>query len=123
MLAVLLITTNVSSVARRSINQLTKVYGKVNKKYTQKSIRDRIRALLLDNVGKVVTREQILQVARDPVSGEEPENWHQRLSELRTDEGYTILTTRDNSELKVGEYMLESAQKRASAGRRVVPTD
>jgi hypothetical protein len=100
-----------------------KVYGKIGKTYTQRSIRDRIRAFLLDNVGKVVTRGQNLQVARDPNTGEEPENWHQRLSVLRTDEGYTILTARDNAELRVGEYMLKSAQRRSGAGRRIVPTD
>lgn len=40
----------------------------------------------MDNIGKVVTREQIIKVATDPKTGRIPENWHQRLSELRTDQ-------------------------------------
>jgi hypothetical protein len=88
-------------------------------KYDQTSISKRIEAFFLDNVGKIATRAQILEVARDPKTREEPENWHQRLSELRTDSGYTILSNRDDRELKVGEYLLVSAKKRAGAGKRV----
>jgi len=87
--------------------------------YAQKSIIQRIEAFFLDNVGKVATRAQIQQVARDPESGLEPENWHQRLSELRTDSGYRILTNRDDRTLKVGEYLLLSSRKRRGAGKRV----
>lgn len=60
--------------------------------YNQRSVRARIEAFFLDNVGKVATREQIIQVATDLRTGRVPENWHQRLSELRTDYGYTILS-------------------------------
>jgi len=67
-----------------------KIYAEVRGPYLQRSIKGRIRALFLDNIGRVVTRDQIREVARDPETGREPENWHQRLSELRTDEGYTI---------------------------------
>lgn len=88
--------------------------------YKQKSIIQRIEAFFLDNVGKIATREQIQRVARDPRTGREPENWHQRLSELRTDRGYTILTNRDDRELKVGEYLLLSTERRLGAAKRVV---
>lgn len=70
-------------------------------------------------MGRIVTREQILQVARDPNIREIPENWHQRLSELRTDSGYTILSSRDTRDLKVSEYVLKSKEKRKTAGRRL----
>jgi len=73
------------------VNEPKKIYGKIKKKYSQKSIKQRIEALFLDNIGKVITREQILEVATDPETKKQPENWHQRLSELRTDDGYTIL--------------------------------
>lgn len=86
--------------------------------YRQTSIRARIEAFLLDNVGKVITREQLIEVARDPGTGIEPENWHQRLSELRTDSGYTILSSRDRKILGSGEYMLASAEKKTTAGKR-----
>ncbi len=33
----------------------------------------RIEALFLDNVGKVLTRDQILEAARDPETGQEPD--------------------------------------------------
>lgn len=89
--------------------------------YTQRSVRERIRAFFLDNLGKVATREQIMEVARDPRTGRAPENWHQRLSELRTDYGYTILSWRNRGVLRVSEYMMPSAERRPTAGKRVRP--
>lgn len=103
--------------------QLKKEYAKLDKrKYRQGSIRERIEALFLNNLGKVITREQILEVAKDPTTGVEPENWHQRLSELRTDAGYTILSHRDRSDLSLQEYVMPTADKRAAAAKRVIPT-
>ncbi len=100
-----------------------KIYGKVKGPYTHKSVKARIEALFLDNIGKVVTREQILEAAKSPLTGNEPENWHQRLSELRTDDGYTILSWRNRGNLKVQEYLMPNAERRAKAGKRVRPTD
>ena len=74
-------------------------------RYEQGSIRQRIEAFLLDNIGKIATNEQLRQVAKDPKTGRDPENWHQRISELRTDSGYTILSYRDDPGLSVGEYI------------------
>lgn len=93
---------------------------RVAKKYTDKTIRKRLEAFFLDNVGVIVTNEHLKEVAKDPETGLEPENWHQRLSELRTDHGYTILSQRDNAELRTGEYCLVSAEKRESAKSRKV---
>lgn len=61
--------------------------------YLQSSIQARIEAFFLDNLGKVATREQLIEVATDPRTGKSPENWHQRLSELRIDKGYTAGST------------------------------
>lgn len=99
-----------------------KVYSQDTSRYSQKTVRQRIEALFLANVGLVVTRDQLVAAARDPATGKEPENWHQRLSELRTDHGYTILSWRDWKELKPQEYLLGSAEKREIAGKRVRPT-
>jgi hypothetical protein len=100
-----------------------KIYGRVVKgKYTQSSIKQRIEALFLDNIGKVITREQILDVATNPITGKQPENWHQRLSELRTDDGYTILSWRNRGWLRVEEYLMPSPDKRVQAGKRIMPT-
>lgn len=91
--------------------------------YTGKSVRERIEQFFLANLGKVATREQIQQAARDPKTGRIPENWHQRLSELRTDAGYTILSWRNRGELKVMEYVMPHAKKRPLAAKRLRPTE
>jgi hypothetical protein len=99
-----------------------KVYGQLNGPYNQESVRTRIEALFLDNIGKVVTRAMIIQAATDPVTGRQPENWHQRLSALRTDAGYTILSWRDDPNLAIEEYVMPSAEKRVGASKRVKPS-
>lgn len=96
--------------------------GVVKGPYSQSSVKRRIEALFLDNIGKTLTREQILQAARDPVTGREPENWHQRLSELRTDDGYTILSWRNRGDLQVQEYLMPHVKKRSAVARRLKPT-
>ncbi len=98
-------------------------YGKVRCKYRQSTVKKRLEALFLDNVGRILSREQILQAAKDPKTGAEPENWHQRLSELRTDDGYTILSWRNRGDLKVQEYLMPHTKKRRQAARRVRPSD
>jgi hypothetical protein len=100
-----------------------RIYGTVNGPYNQKSVKKRIEALFLENLGKILTREQIIEAAKDPLTGSQPENWHQRLSELRTDDGYTILTWRNRGDLKVQEYLMLNAQKRPGASKRVKPTN
>ena len=88
----------------------------------QNSVRARIEAFFLDNIGKVATREQIIEVATNPRTGVQPENWHQRLSELRIDYGYTILSWRNRGDLKVSEYLMPTDEKRDSMARRIRPT-
>ena len=89
--------------------------------YKQRSVRARIEAFFLDNLGKIATREQLIEVATDPKTGRSPENWHQRLSELRTDKGYTILSWRNRGDLKVSEYMMPNAEQRDAAAKRTRP--
>jgi hypothetical protein len=101
---------------------MAKEYGEAGREYDEPSVSKRIEALFLDNLGKVLTREQIIQVATDPKTGAEPENWHQRLSELRTDKGYTILSHRDRADLGNQEYMMPDATRRDIAAARVRPT-
>lgn len=81
------------------------------------SVISRIEMCLLAHVGEIVTRKDLEAVA------DGAENWHQRLSELRTDHGYTIQTNRDRpGVLFPGEYVLVSADKRAVVAKRVMPT-
>ena len=84
------------------------------------NVKGRIRQFLIENVGRVVTRDQIQDAARNPETGVIPENWHQRLSELRVDEGYDILSWRDRENLKPGEYLLASATPSRPAKPRAV---
>lgn len=105
-----------------NIIPLEKIYSSDNTIYEQKSVSKRLEAFFLNNVGLVVTRNQILAAARDFITGIEPENWHQRLSELRTDKGYTILSWRDWRALSPQEYVLASVERRATAAKRVRPS-
>ena len=80
------------------------------------SVRSRLRSAFTQNAGKILTRSQCAQVAGGA------ENWHQRLSELRTEEGYTILSNRDlPGQLKPGEYLMPNTNRRAAAAKRVRP--
>jgi hypothetical protein len=92
------------------------------KGFAQRSVKERIEAFFLDNVGRVVTREEIIEVSRNPTTNKEPENWHQRLSELRTDAGYTILSWRDVKTLKPGQYLMPTKERRPGAHKRVRPS-
>ena len=47
-------------------SETEKIYGEVKGPYNQKSIKKRIEALFLDNLGKILMREQIMEAARDP---------------------------------------------------------
>lgn len=64
--------------------------------------RDRLRAYLLLNVGKILDSDE-LRKASGNVS-----EWARRVRELRTEEGYQILTHNDRSDLKPGQYLLVS---------------
>jgi hypothetical protein len=99
-----------------------KIYSVDKARYLQTSVRARLEAIFLANIGLVLTREQLIEAAKDPTTGKEPENWHQRLSELRTDSGYTILSNRDWNMLRPQEYVLASADRREGAAKRVRPT-
>lgn len=101
----------------------SKKYSEDTAEYDQKTVSQRIEALFLNNIGLVVTRAQIIRAAKDPKTGKEPENWHQRLSELRTDKGYTIWSWRDSKDLSPQEYLMPHIERRESAGRRVLPTE
>src|SRR5437867_1616752 len=90
--------------------------------YPQPSVRERILAFFMDNIGKVAAREQVEKAATDPTTGKAPENWHQRLSELRTDFGYTILSHRDREDLKASEYLMLTDKRRETAAKRVKPS-
>lgn len=62
--------------------------------------RAKLRQYILEHVGKVMSSEE-LQLITDNKS-----EWARRVRELRTEEGYQILTHNDRSDLKPGQYLL-----------------
>jgi hypothetical protein len=89
------------------------------REYRQRSVLKRIEAFFLDNIGKIATREMLQEVAKDPKTGKIPENWHQRLSDLRCLHGYTIRSWRNQGDLKIMEYLMPSTERRRTAKERV----
>ena len=65
-----------------------------------KGARTKLRAQFLANIGRVMDSDELRQA-----SGNASE-WARRIRELRTEEGYQILTHNDRSDLKPGEYLL-----------------
>ncbi|MDZ4718134.1 MAG: HNH endonuclease [Roseiflexaceae bacterium] len=65
-----------------------------------KGARSKLREYILSHVGKVMNSEE-LRLAADNTS-----EWARRIRELRTEEGFQILTHNDRSELKPGQYLL-----------------
>jgi len=62
--------------------------------------RAKLRVHFLANVGRIMDSEELRVVAG--IS-----EWGRRIRELRSKEGYKILTHNDRSDLKPGEYLLE----------------
>jgi len=67
------------------------------------SAKDKLRAFFLANIGKVLNSYELREIA-----GGQTE-WGRRVRELRDEEGYKILSHNDRSNLKPGEYLLETA--------------
>lgn len=67
------------------------------------SARNRIKAFFEKNVGKIVTTDQISEIANI-------RDYQRRIRELRNEYGMKIKTHVDRSDLKPGEYILESLE-------------
>ena len=72
-----------------------------------------MRAHFLANVGRTMGADELRQVA-----GQISE-WARRVRELRTEEGYQILTHNDRADLKPGEYRLESPKPQPAFAREI----
>lgn len=72
-----------------------------------------LRAHFLANLGRVMASDELRLVAGN-IS-----EWARRIRELRTEEGYQILTHNDRSELKPGEYLLENAKPQPAFERAI----
>ena len=77
------------------------------------SAKARLRGHFLANLGRVMDSEELRQVA-----GNQSE-WARRVRELRTEEGYPILTHNDRGELHPGQYLLESPKPLPAFSRAI----
>jgi hypothetical protein len=75
--------------------------------------RKKLREHFLANIGRVMDSKE-LQAASGHTS-----EWARRIRELRDEEGFAILTHNDRSNLKPGEYLLESAKPRPAFARSI----
>lgn len=75
--------------------------------------RGRLRAHFLANIGVIMDTEELRVVA-----GNQSE-WARRVRELRTEEGYKIPTHNDRSDLKPGQYLLETPKPEPAFERGV----
>jgi HNH endonuclease len=73
----------------------------------------KLRAYFLVNIGRVMDSEELREVA-----GNQSE-WARRVRELRTEEGYQILTHNDRNELKPGQYLPETPKPQPAFERAV----
>jgi len=71
---------------------------------TSKGSRARLRVYFLSHIGKILESEELREA-----SGNASE-WGRRVRELRTEEGYQILTHNDRSDLRPGQYLLLDAK-------------
>jgi hypothetical protein len=62
--------------------------------------RSKLRKYFLENLGRIIASDELRKA-----SGNASE-WARRVRELRTEEGYRILTHNDRSDLRPGEYLL-----------------
>jgi hypothetical protein len=75
--------------------------------------RDQLRDYLLSHLGRVLGSEE-LRIAAGGIT-----EWARRVRELRNEEGYRILTHNDRDDLKLGQYLLESAKPEPAFERAV----
>lgn len=75
--------------------------------------RAKLRAHFLSNIGRVMDTDELRHVA------ENQSEWARRVRELRTEEGYQILTHNDRSDLKPGQYLLETPKPQPAFARAI----
>ena len=78
-----------------------------------KGARAKLRAHFLANIGRVMDSTELR-----PIAGDISE-WARRVRELRTEEGFLILTHNDRADLKPGEYLLEASKPQPAFARGI----
>jgi HNH endonuclease len=82
-------------------------------KKTSTGARAKLRAYFLANIGRVMDSDELRKASGDT------SEWARRVRELRTEEGYQILTHNDRADLKPGEYLLESKKPQSAFARAI----
>lgn len=85
----------------------------VKEKKARGGARGKLRAHFLANIGRVMDSDELRAIA------DNQSEWARRVRELRTEEGYLILTHNDRSELKPGQYLLETAKPQPAFERAI----
>lgn len=75
--------------------------------------RGKLRAHFLANIGRIIDSDELRVVA------DNQSEWARRVRELRTEEGYLILTHNDRSDLKPGQYLLENLKPQPAFERGI----
>ena len=78
-----------------------------------KGARTRLRIHFLTHLGRIMDSSELRVVAGN-IS-----EWARRVRELRTEEGYLILTHHDRADLKPGQYLLETAKPQPAFARGI----
>ncbi len=84
-----------------------------DKKRPAKSSKLLILDFLIANVGRVIESRELQKA-----SGWRAE-WGRRVRELRDEEGWSILSHKDRSDLKPGQYLLENLKRRPAFHRTI----
>lgn len=74
--------------------------------------KEKLKEFFESHVGEIVTKEQLQKVAG--IS-----EWARRIRELRSEEGMQILSCKDRSDLKPGQYVLVSTQRLKPNPRKI----
>lgn len=83
------------------------------KKSPRGGAKGKLRAYFLANIGRVMDSDELRAVA------DNQSEWARRVRELRTEEGYLILTHNDRSDLKPGQYLLETPKPQPAFARAI----
>lgn len=73
----------------------------------------KLRAHFLSNIGRIMDSEELREICNNQ------SEWARRVRELRTEEGYQILTHNDRSDLKPGQYILENPKPQPAFERAI----
>lgn len=78
----------------------------------QSGARAKLRGYFLEHIGEILDSDTLREVAG--IS-----EWARRVRELRDEEGYKILTHHDRSDLKPGQYILETPKPQPAFARDI----